>query len=164
MAVVRGVRDCLVCNRGRHEESTCQRRAASHPEPLLLFNIHQGILFTANTMFDSTGILEMYCQRIAKPTQDEHGHTFPSESSTRDSFVVFVFLMERFDWMGENVASVSFSLDNGPVQDAAWVLRPAPETMLPPKPRAADEKQFHDGCFEGHRRLEVSSATLQPGI
>lgn len=70
--------------------------------------------------------------------------------------------MERFDWMGGNVASVSFSLDNGPVQDAAWVLRPAPESMLPPKPRAADEKQFHDGCFEGHRRLEVSSATLQP--
>lgn len=78
--------------------------------------------------------------------------------------MVFVFLMERFDWMGEHIASVSFSLDGGPIEDVAYVLRPKAEDMLPPKPRAEHEMQFYDGCFEGHRRSEVTYATLRPGM
>lgn len=71
--------------------------------------------------------------------------------------------MERFDWMGGDTVSVSFSMDDGPTQAIEYVLRPQSEDHTPSKSRAEDEMQFYDGSFEGHRRSEVSSATLQPG-
>lgn len=106
-------------------------------------------------MFDSTGILEVFCQRISISN---------AASVTRDRFVVCVFVMERFDWMGEDAVCVDFSLDDGPTEAVECVLRPGQEDIIPPKPRAEDELQFCDGCFEAHRRLELSSATLQPGM
>lgn len=116
-------------------------------------------------MFDSTGILEMFCQRISC----HHDGSSNATSTAQDCFVVCIFIMERFDWMGGDTVSVSFSMDDGPTQAIEYVLRPQSEDHTPSKSRTEDEMQFYDGSFEGHRsfqghrRSEVSSATLQPG-
>lgn len=127
-----------------------------------------------DTMFDSTGIVEVFCQRI------DSGNPHPQYSSppllasyedgecttpnriTQECFVLHVFLMERFDWMGENALRMAFSLDDGPTEAVEYISRPN-DSDFPPKPRAEDESQFHDNCFEGHRRLALATAELQPG-
>lgn len=64
--------------------------------------------------------------------------------------------------MGGDTVSVSFSMDDGPTHAIDYVLRPQSEYHTPSKPRAEDEMQFYHGSLEGHGRLQVSSATLQP--
>ncbi|KAM3423547.1 hypothetical protein BST61_g975 [Cercospora zeina] len=124
-------------------------------------------------MFDSTGIVEVFCQRIGgdKPHPQYSSEPLVSDHEdddrtapgiiTQECFVVHVFLMERFDWMGEHVLSMTFSFHDGPAEAIEHIARPT-DNDLPPRPRPADEMQFHDSCFEGHRRLAVASADLQP--
>ncbi|GIZ37273.1 hypothetical protein CKM354_000072500 [Cercospora kikuchii] len=124
-------------------------------------------------MFDSTGIVEVFCQRI------DSGNPHPQYSSppllasyedgecttpnrvTQECFILHVFLMERFDWMSENALRMAFSLDDGPAEAVEYISRPN-DRDFPPKPRAEDEIQFHDNCFEGHWRLALATAELQP--
>ncbi|GIZ37272.1 hypothetical protein CKM354_000072500 [Cercospora kikuchii] len=126
-----------------------------------------------DTMFDSTGIVEVFCQRI------DSGNPHPQYSSppllasyedgecttpnrvTQECFILHVFLMERFDWMSENALRMAFSLDDGPAEAVEYISRPN-DRDFPPKPRAEDEIQFHDNCFEGHWRLALATAELQP--
>ncbi|KAF2213180.1 hypothetical protein CERZMDRAFT_96847 [Cercospora zeae-maydis SCOH1-5] len=124
-------------------------------------------------MFDATGIVEVFCQRIGSDTPHPEYSPRPLVSDyeddactapniiTQDCFVLHVFLMERFDWMGENVLRMTFSLDDGPAEAIEHIARPR-DNDLPPRPKPTDEAKFHDSCFQGHRRLAVASAELQP--
>lgn len=125
-------------------------------------------------MFDSTGIVEVFGQRIdsgnphpqySSPpllARHEDGECTTPNRITQECFVLHVFLMERFDWMGENALRIAFSLDDGPAEAVEYISR-SNDNDFPPKPRAEDEIQFHDNCFEGHRRLALATAELQPG-
>ncbi|USW49412.1 hypothetical protein Slin15195_G027310 [Septoria linicola] len=123
-------------------------------------------------MFDSTGILELFCSRIHSQERHPQNSSSPhqcreddgySTPSRQDLFVVSVFLMERFDWMGQDVATMSFSLNDGPAQHIEYVNRPDFSDM-PPRLRDEDEMKYYDGCFEGQRRVDMRSAELRPGI